>query len=242
MTRSRGGPQRWSRALLVAGFAILAGVAVAASGAALTARTPHLTGPTSYATVKAATTPPVAAFIGDSYTAGVGASAKSKRWTTLVAASQGWEEDNLGRGGTGYLTTAGLQGCGRAVCPNYQGMLSDVSALKPDIVVVAGGQLDQVQDPAKESAAIAAFYRSLRSRLPDAKIIAVGPSSPDATPGTHIDAIDKEVRAAATAIGATYVELLHPSVIAPSMVLADNTHVNDAGHAAIAARVEAALN
>jgi lysophospholipase L1-like esterase len=171
----------------------------------------------------------------------VGASQHSKRWTTLVAASQGWQEDNLGRGGTGYLTTAGIAGCGRVVCPDYQGMLSQLITLNPPIVVVAGGQNDQLQDPTREKAAIEGFYRDLRKGLPSAQIIAVGPSSPDPVPGRHLVEINDQVRTSAAAIGALYVDLLHPSVITSRMVLADKTHVGDAGHAAIAARVEVAL-
>src|SRR4051812_899287 len=45
-------------------------------------------------------------FIGDSYSAGVGNSDHSKRWTTIVAKAEGWREINIAKGATGYLTTS----------------------------------------------------------------------------------------------------------------------------------------
>ena len=39
-----------------------------------------------------------AVFIGDSYTRGTGASSPALRWTSLVAAARGWQEQNLGLG------------------------------------------------------------------------------------------------------------------------------------------------
>lgn len=195
----------------------------------------------SWPTVAARSDPPVAVFIGDSYSVGVGATENSKRWTTLLSAAEGWQEVNIARGGTGYLTTAGLAGCGRQFCGNYQASVKEAIENRPDIAVVAGGQNDQLQDPVAERGAIAKVYQTLRAGLPDAQIIAVGPSSPDAKPGRNIVAIDADVEAAAREAGALYVSLLNPPVVQSNMVLADKTHVDNAGHAAIEQRVAAAI-
>lgn len=196
---------------------------------------------TTWPTLAAHADPPVAVFIGDSYSVGVGSSEMSKRWTTMLSAAEGWQEVNIARGGTGYLTTAGLAGCGRPFCDNYQASALIAIKNKPQIVVVAGGQNDQLQDPVAEEAAIVKVYAELRAGLPDAEIVAVGPSSPDAEPGRNIIAIDAAVRAAAAQNDAIYVSLLDPPVVKPEMVLADKTHVDDAGHAAIEQRVAAVL-
>src|SRR6202035_5442745 len=82
---------------------------------------------------------PKAAFIGDSITAGYGASSEPMRGTSLVSQKMGWIVHNFGRGGTGYLATSSREGCGLDFCPNYLGMLDDVASSDPDIVVVAGG-------------------------------------------------------------------------------------------------------
>ncbi|HWU46765.1 MAG TPA: SGNH/GDSL hydrolase family protein [Humibacter sp.] len=200
-----------------------------------------MAGPTAFPSIVADTRPPVAVFIGDSYTVGVGAVDHTKRWTTMVAASQGWQEDNLGRGGTGYLTEAGVKACGSAHCPNYLGMLAQVITINPSVVVVAGGLNDQLQDPEREKIAIETFYRDLRKGLPSAQIVAVGPSSSSRDPGRRLAAINNEVRGSAAAIGAVYVNLLAPSVITTDPALMTKSKIGNATHAAIAGRVEDTL-
>lgn len=197
---------------------------------------------TTWPTLAARAEPPVAVFIGDAYSAGVGASETSKRWTTRLSAAEGWQEVNVARAGTGYLTTAGLAECGRTFCSNYEGAVAEAIRNKPQIVVVAGGQNDQSQDLAAEQAAIAKVYHDLRQGLPDAQIIAVGPSTAQPQPGPKLLAIDAAVKAAATANDALYVSLLDPPAIQPGMVPADKGTVDDAAHAAIEQRVAAALN
>ncbi len=190
------------------------------------------------------TATPHAVFIGDSYTHGTGASSPELRWSTLVAKDRGWNEINLANGGTGYLTTAGLNGCGKASCPAYLDVVPQAVADRPDIVVVAGGQNDFTAYAAQPEPVVAAIdrtYRTLRADLPDAEIIAVGPSTAGAVNPT-VRAMDEAVRAAAAAVDARYISLIDPEpVIQPDMVVADRAHVNDAGHAAIAGRVIAGL-
>ena len=48
---------------------------------------------------------PTVAFIGDSYSAGMGATLMENRWTSVLSRDQGWTESNFARGGTGYVTT-----------------------------------------------------------------------------------------------------------------------------------------
>jgi lysophospholipase L1-like esterase len=194
-------------------------------------------------TLTPASAKPIAAFIGDSYTQGQGSTSPEVRWVTLVAKSKGWGYDNLGKGGTGYATVSDVKGCGLAACPNYQDMADAAIAAKPSIVVVAGGQNDIpafVQDPAKVMAAIVATYNELRAGLPNAVIVSVGPSTPFAVDAGVIE-FDQAVREAGAAVGAQYVSLIEPNVIAPEMVDGDKAHVNDAGHKAIAERILATL-
>ncbi len=186
----------------------------------------------------------VAVFLGDSYTQGVGAGSPEARWASVVAATEGWREVNLGRGGTGYLATAGAEGCGQPYCPNYLQTLPDVLSAAPDVVVVAGGQNDLAafgSEPAVVVAQIDATFRALRTALPWVTIIAVGPSSPGEA-GESTRALDAEVRRGAEAADAVYVSLLDPPAITKDMVLPDGAHVGDAGHAAIAGRVLDALD
>ncbi|GHD42121.1 hypothetical protein GCM10008097_07670 [Mycetocola manganoxydans] len=190
-------------------------------------------------------TQPIAVFIGDSYTSGYGASIPTLAWASLVASGEGWKAVNLGRGGTGYLATSGLNGCGKEYCPNYQEMVAEAVKNRPDVVVVAGGQNDFTaftEDPDATRAAIEATYDSLREGLPDARIIAVGPSIPAArAAGPTSTTFDALVKEAAESVGGSHISLIDPPIFTAAMILPDAAHVNDEGHAAIAARIEEAL-
>ncbi len=217
------------------GLGLLAASSVAIAAFALASSPQSAQPEQAWPTIRPATTRPLAVFVGDSYSAGVGASEQSKRWTSVVSAEEDWEEINLANGGTGYLRTAKEAGCGKAFCPNYQDVVAAVVRNNPDIVVVAGGQNDVGMDLNDVRSAIESTFRTIRQELPNVKIIAVGPSAPVA--GDDITAIDSEVRKAAAAVKATYISLLDPPVLSKSMFLTDGAHVGDEGHLAIAARV-----
>lgn len=198
---------------------------------------------TSYTPAVTYTPPPkpdTALFIGDSYTAGVGASAKTHRWTTLLSKEMRWVEANYGLGGTGYVTTAGRNGCGRAECPTYPDRLAEsMGQVGPEFVVIAGGQNDfsAYQDnPNQVEVAIRDSFAQTLKAYPEAEIIAVGPSDPGGTSDVA-EAMDAVVREEAEAIDAEYVSLIDPPVIEDDMVVDDGSHVNNEGHAAIAERV-----
>ncbi|WP_158437810.1 SGNH/GDSL hydrolase family protein [Naasia lichenicola] len=184
-----------------------------------------------------------AAFIGDSYSQGNGASSESLRWTSLLSAREQWKEMNFARGGSGYISTSGVTGCGLAYCPSYLEMVPEVIASRPDIVVVAGGQNDfddLEMDRYAEGSRIAAVYRALRDGLPDALIVAVGPSTPGLVAGAVVE-LDSEVQDAAGAVNGIHVSLSEPNAISRASLGPDGVHVDDSGHAAIAARVAAAV-
>ena len=187
----------------------------------------------------AQSTLPTAVFLGDSYTHGTGASTPALRWSSLVANAKGWTEADAGLGGTGYATTSSVNGCGKDYCPTYVERVGEIVASSPSVVVVSGGQNDGTllsSDPETVKAAVDATYSTLRAGLPDAEIVAVGPSAPGTLPATLIE-FDGWVHTAADAVGATYVSLIDPPVIVPEMVLPDGGHVDDSGHQAIADRI-----
>jgi lysophospholipase L1-like esterase len=178
--------------------------------------------------------PPVALFVGDSYTVGQRASSPSNRWSTRVAREMGWTERNVADNGTGFVSrrpeTDRL---------SYAEQLRSVPPRGVDLVVIAGGQNDfqELHDtPALVFRAVADTYELAAQRFPDAEIIAVGPSTPWEI-GLEARALDSAVRAAAERHGATYVSMLDPDVVGDRYVDADGTHVNDQGYAAIARRV-----
>ena len=182
-------------------------------------------------------------FIGDSYTHGRGASQAPDRWTSLVSAAEGWHEHNVGRGGSGYVASAKKGGCSLVHCDIYTKVIRRNVYMHPDRVVIAGGQNDLPafkSDPKMVLDAIDETFALARATFPNAEIIAIGPSNlTDADPGRV--AIDAEVQRAAALVDARYVSLLNPLVITSKWELTGDGHVNDYGHAAIAARVIAAL-
>lgn len=184
---------------------------------------------------------PVAVFIGDSYVSGAGASDPSNRWTTLVAADKIWTEQNVGIGSTGYALAA--PGCGAELCGSFEEMAGYAVTLDPPIVVVGGGSNDFaefVRDPTGVVNAIYNTMGTLRTGLPTARIIAVGPSSAGEVP-PFVTAYEGVVRDAVNAVGGEFVSLTDPDVIDEYMLDPDGVHVDDRGHAAIAEAVEQAL-
>jgi lysophospholipase L1-like esterase len=240
-----------------AGLLLVAGLVVGGIAAVLVAvltggwsAVPVLPAPTAAATSAPAPAPspgattaptqaPVAVFLGDSYTQGFGAVPLERRWSSLVARDAGWTEVNQGLGGTGYVTTSNIFACGLDYCPTYVERVQEVIAADPDIVLISGGQNDRwllPTDPDRVREAVDTTFEGIRNGLPNARIIAVGPST--AEPATEqIEALDEWVQAAAARVDADYVSLLDPVVIQPNMIALDGVHVTDAGYRAIADRV-----
>lgn len=178
--------------------------------------------------------PPVALFVGDSYTVGQGATSPDLRWSTLVAEAMGWRELNVADGGTGFV-----KGNPDVDKLSYPDQLRSVPRDSVDVVVIAGGQNDfraMRTDPAPVFEAVADTYELAARRFPHARIVSVGPSTPWKI-GLEARALDSAVRAAAGEAGATYVSLLDPNVVRGRLVHEDGIHTTDAGNAAIARRV-----
>ncbi|WP_172403713.1 SGNH/GDSL hydrolase family protein [Clavibacter michiganensis] len=171
-----------------------------------------------------------AAFIGDSYTAGAGASSKSVTFPQLLSLREGWIPVNLGRGGTGYLTTASTAGCGLAYCPNYLEMIPDAVKANPDLVIVSGGRNDSRTVQAARDQ-IAAFYPALRSALPDARIVATSPLWDDEEAPAALGQLAEAVRSAVEAVGGTYVDAGQPFEGRADLISDDGIHPDDAGYA-----------
>lgn len=239
----RGGVSR-SRRWKFLGLGLIAACAITMAALALDLPAPKAAGgaASSWPVLALDEDRPIAIFLGGSAAAGAGASDAVHRWTSILAEARGWEEANLARPGTGYLTGAKPGKCGQGTCPNFRDALAEAVKRGPGIVVVSGGEVDQVKPSDAVDTAVTATYQGLRIGLPNANIIAVGPVSTTSEPKARIVAIDAAVQRAASAVGATYVSLLTPNVLSRSMLSADGNVINDAGHAAIAARIAAALH
>jgi len=186
----------------------------------------------SPAATSAAPVGPRVVFVGDSYTASAGVS-HTRGFPALVGKAEGWDVSVVACSGAGYVT-AGT--CGTA----YAGLIPDVVAQAPSIVVVTGGRYD-TPSYGSSAAAATSFYSQLAAALPQAKIYAISPVW-DATHGQHpLGVVQASVQAGATAAGASYLDIGeplrdHPELIGPGGVIPDA-----AGYAALAAAIEQAL-
>ena len=177
---------------------------------------------------------PVAAFLGDSYTAGVGASTPALQWTTLVARKEGWGEANFGEAGSGYIT----KGFDKT---SYLGRVQEVVDVRPDIVVVAGGQNDMGSN-GDVDAGVKATLELLRDGLPRAKMYVVGPTWAQQPPPPSLVEIETAAQKAAAEVDAQFIPALDWIAGRPDLMAPDNIHPNDAGHRLIADRVVGAVN
>ena len=180
-------------------------------------------------------------FLGDSVTEGTTASSPARRWTALVAAELGQKEVNLGHARTGYLRKGPADSCGGDQCPSFEEAVADVVAAKPSTVVVTGGGNDTGLPPGDVAQAVSTTLASLRKGLPDARIYVVNPwwdlrEVPDA-----LAPLTATVRAAAKTSGATFLDTKQPLVGQPDLMVDGGTNPNDAGHAALAEAVTAAI-
>jgi lysophospholipase L1-like esterase len=181
---------------------------------------------------------PTAAFIGDSYSQGTGASNQGTRWTALLSRQMGWAEENFARGGTGYLIEAKPEQCGKDACPNYAAMIPEVVASKPDLVIVAGGRNDSGLPKADRDAAIVDFFAALRGALPNTPIAVVSPLWDASKPSFAMGEIAEAVRMAAAQNNVTYLEVGQPLSGHPEWIAKDGVHPLDAGYSAIAEAVK----
>jgi acyl-CoA thioesterase I len=177
----------------------------------------------------------VAAFLGDSYAAGAGASASPKGWADLVGLHQGWVEKNLSRNLASY-STAGEPGG-----TSYRSRLGALVATGAQIVVVSGGRNDVGVAATQFRSDVRATLVGIHAGLPEATIIVVSPTWANDPAPARLVAVAAIVQAEAARAGATYLDIGEPLAGQATMVGPDGWHPNDAGHAAIAAAVEKAL-
>jgi lysophospholipase L1-like esterase len=112
-----------------------------------------------------------AAFLGDSYTFGVGATEPTDGYAYLVSKAEAWTSRVVGLPGSGYVRVAIRDD------KNIAAGLSAVIAAQPQVVIVASGHNDAMPNVAYRQTEAAALkdLGQLRTALPDATIVVVGP-------------------------------------------------------------------
>lgn len=178
-----------------------------------------------------------AAFYGDSYTLGTGASGPLQRWSSIICAERGWSEFNPSVNGLGFINNRASFGDGD--------LPSLVIADDPDIVFITMGLNDNFSyDGAADRIRrqITEDFERLKTALPDARFIVVEPFwYTDARPSS-VEVIIGWVRDAAAAIDADYIPGASRWIEGhPEWMARDGLHPNDDGYAAMAKRMDAEL-
>lgn len=173
---------------------------------------------------------PLALIVGDSYTAGIGASSSNKGWAKIVSDRLGWDATILSSPGGGYAKTGTN---GRTI----EQMIADadLADLSPDVIVIQSGYNDTSVHPEDTAKAIRDIRRLLAKAVPGVPVIIVGQFWPgEPTPAS---------RAAADIIQASWAGREDTLLLDPisdgwsSFDTTDDRHPDDAGHALIAQRI-----
>lgn len=159
--------------------------AIPTGGAAPTAR------PAASARAAAATAPVDAAFLGDSYTYGVGASQPSHGYAYLVARAERWSADVVGLPGSGYVRIA------RHDDKRIDAGIATIIAARPRVVIVECGRNDAVPgiDVSRVRPNALRDLRRLRAALPDATLVVLGPVWLSGHPSKQALAVRADVHA-----------------------------------------------
>lgn len=203
--------------------AALAGCTVAGQAAPIPSPTDPADAPAS------ASAPVTAAAIGDSIAIGNGVPADDA-WPLLVADRFGWNLSDFAESAAGF-TVKGLN------THTFDDQVSAVIRLRPQVVLVGGTRNDVfAPTPQLEKAANAALQR-LRTALPHASIIGVGPLWGSDQPPAQIAVINATVKKAVLDVGGSWVELGQPFTGHPELVLSDHVHPTVEGQKLLAAKI-----
>jgi lysophospholipase L1-like esterase len=179
----------------------------------------------------------VVAFYGDSFTRGVGATNDDTRWSTVLSQDRGWEEFNPSVSGLGFVTNR--------EAANSDDILSQIIAVKPDVVVVALGLNDNFnfdKEAEKIREQIAADLERLHSSLPGTRVVVVEPFWHLDDRPASVEKIIGWVKQSTVETDAYYIGgASHWLENRPDWLSRDGMHPNDAGHAEIAKRMSEEL-
>lgn len=234
LTREIGGLPIW--ALLVTTCVI--GIALGVASSAERAEPAPFVAPSAQTAPALPKPMPLVVFLGDSYTQGVGG--EGVTWPDLVGAKRGWDVANLGRGGTGYLTTSGTDGCGRRYCGTYAETSKEIVG-SPRAIIISGGRNDIGKGTAKIVEGLDLLLHDLKNRYPDAVIMVLTPWRDDDPPPPQFDELAPAFKKVTEEHGVTLIDAGQPLADRSDLMSEDSVHPNANGYRALASAVEKAI-
>jgi lysophospholipase L1-like esterase len=178
---------------------------------------------------------PLVTFIGDSWTAGEGATAL-RGYAVLTGEQLDWAYQALGVGGSGYTQPGGGSTFGQRV-----DRAVDTEA---DVIVVQGSLNERAGSPGALAPAALETLGRLRAKAdPGTEIVVVGSTYTPGTPAATIDWINGAIAGAAEQVGLRFVNPAAERWIDPAdpALWHDPDHPNDAGYQLIADHMKSLL-
>jgi lysophospholipase L1-like esterase len=191
--------------------------------------------------VGTAATPVTALWLGDSYTAGTGATTPAASEACLTSDALGWECLRDAEGGTGYLAD------GHKNSAAYQPAPARLAATKarfpnPGIVLVDLGRNEGLTPWAQVKPVATKYLNDVRATWPNARLVLIVPYYLAST--GPISQFAELYRAQAGKLHATVVDPIADGWIdaaSAKLTISDHVHPNPAGHEYIAKHLAAEL-
>ena len=181
-------------------------------------------------------------FFGDSWTFGVGASSRDKRFAQVASDALGARPTIIGFGGVGYVNP------GRDRKGTFEQRFKTVAAgiETPETVVVTGSVNDLAYSKDEIQAAEVSFIAAIKAAFPDADVLVVGPSPATLAMADKVSSADVALYKGAAQAKVAYVSSLDESWIGfgnlNDYMTETDPHPNDAGHRAFGAALAKALS
>lgn len=159
-------------------------------------------------------------------------------YAQVLSAKEGWTTTVLAQGGTGYVS-----GSQNSPPTNFATQLPAIYKARPDLVIVEGSVGDQYFPGPSVGQAAVELFTELKSHLPNAKVVAVGPAWAGQPPA-NVAAVENAVDSAAVGrvtlaidpIAEGWFSGANASLMAP-----DLQSPTDKGHAQMATMIAADL-
>jgi len=161
------------------------------------------------------------AILGDSYSI---PNTTGDHWPALLAFDRRWYLADFASGGTGYV-----QGNAEKGKLPFGAKIDQVVAVNPEVVIIAGGRND-VSYPLEVRDATRELYAQLRDRLPDAKVVVIGPIMDNRPPSETAVNVNDRIRSAAEQYKLPFIDALTENWLSdPTLLKEDGMHPTPAG-------------